>query len=562
MSRAPKRLLLADYDKGRLIFENGLTHEAHDTPREDIYEDLDGMLFDRGADRNDLARQGWCVVAPAGDRGTKLVALVKKLIDKRRRDSGEGPVFDPIFIEAASRKDTLLQANTWVKNNIDDPKKRHSQIPHYRLILGDLHEVPLVIQQALASNGPTGRLAFDRDADYVSYVEKLLRWEENPSPADKGDAILHTIHDATSELTSAHEDLVKPVLAGLQERYDFDEVRVREIVPSEQRSPDIEALFGRVEGETLPPSLLFSTSHGAGPKPGGWQNAKEQRAHQGAMVFAQHGSILDADKLASRRFLPGGVWFMFGCFGAGTPRESLYEQWLRQIYGDGSAEVKKATQAIPRQGWSPFIAALPKAALANPDGPLAFIGHVDLAWSYAYQEIDGLGSRPQLFTNTITDILEGYRVGVGFGELSKHRQSVETQLSVTFSSLVRRKLDWRVNASYFDQWMLLQDLKGYVLLGDPAARLPLTVRQQPPLQQTRWGSPYYSIPGAQTLSPSAVSLDGQERLHAVLAVRGGVPVEVVARWVGARADEIREWERRFLEAGRTALVSVDPRSGL
>src|SRR5439155_203705 len=34
-----------------------------------------------------------------------------------------------------------------------------------------------------------------------------------------------------------------------------------------------------------------------------------------------------------------------------------------------------------------FVSGLGKAALANPSGPLAVLSHIDLAWSYSYEEL-------------------------------------------------------------------------------------------------------------------------------------------------------------------------------
>jgi hypothetical protein len=63
---------------------------------------------------------------------------------------------------------------------------------------------------------------------------------------------------------------------------------------------------------------------------------------------------------------------------------------------------------------------LPQPALANPDGPIPFIGHVDLAWSYSFEELDsstGPTNRLRRFLSLLSYALRRDRVGVAFREL-------------------------------------------------------------------------------------------------------------------------------------------------
>ena len=66
----------------------------------------------------------------------------------------------------------------------------------------------------------------------------------------------------------------------------------------------------------------------------------------------------------------GLVAFHFACFSAGTPAVDRY------AHDPGS----KPSALAPH----PFVAALPKALLAHPQGgALACIGHVERAWGYS-----------------------------------------------------------------------------------------------------------------------------------------------------------------------------------
>ena len=75
------------------------------------------------------------------------------------------------------------------------------------------------------------------------------------------------------------------------------------------------ALFSAANTQT--PTMMFTVSHGTGTPRSGWSAAR-QRLVQGSMHFGEKGK-LTADDIGELPFLPGGVWFMFACYSAGTP---------------------------------------------------------------------------------------------------------------------------------------------------------------------------------------------------------------------------------------------------
>src|SRR5262245_54561146 len=110
------------------------------------------------------------------------------------------------------------------------------------------------------------------------------------------------------------------------------------------------------------------------------------------------------------RFLPGGVWVMFACFGAGTPSRSAYHHWLArwQASGEHDGDLAPVLASLPADGEPAFLAALPQAALASPSGPLAVIGHLDLAWSYGFVDLDKMsrGERHRRFHELIAQLVK------------------------------------------------------------------------------------------------------------------------------------------------------------
>src|SRR5690606_5960590 len=140
---------------------------------------------------------------------------------------------------------------------------------------------------------------------------------------------------------------------------------------SDDPAPDELAAHARVDD----PAVFFSVSHGEGAPRRGWRSAELQRRRQGAMSFASAGSI-GAAEVADGTWMPGGLWMMFACFSAGTPRTSKFERWLRALQGAGEfgGEPGDVLRSLPQGDARPFVAALPKAALERDAGPLAFIG--------------------------------------------------------------------------------------------------------------------------------------------------------------------------------------------
>jgi hypothetical protein len=123
----------------------------------------------------------------------------------------------------------------------------------------------------------------------------------------------------------------------------------------------------------------------------------------------------------------------------------------------------------------PFVAALPQAALANPEGPLGIIGHVDLAWSHTFLDLDGVTSRAPRFLEVLAQLTSGKRAGVALRQLQEGFLEANHDLCVTYDDEEDARVSGRENPvdplarAYL--WLLRNDLGSFVLLGDPAARV-------------------------------------------------------------------------------------------
>lgn len=462
-------LLLTHANDGQPVLRQGLAPESlRDAPKPELL-DLPENLWDESGEPNLLARQRWGLVIPEGPEGKRLLEAVAPLQCLRENQQGGAPA----RVYKVRPDMDGPSAIRWKHSEFRDEEVPESERPRYLLILGDLHQVSLELQQVLSTDAYVGRLAFPSLNDYESYVAKVLRWERAPVNSTKPRLITYTARDGSSATETGYQLLTSAGFAASRERLQkglFPDAELHELV-DDGSAPGAKLLSCAAEPG---PSVLFSLSHGLETISGGRLSAEEQRALQGALVLPGKQWLTGAD-VVSRPFLPGGIWFFFACFSVGTPRQSEYAPWLQKLAATSPKLAQTLVGVLSRQGGSPFISRLPQAALANANGPLAVMGHVDLAWTYSFKD-RGRGT-PSRFFAVLEALLEGRRAGPALRSLLKHATETSTSLTLLYQEAERARQDKRrspvdaMDLAY--RWMLRHDLAGYVLLGDPAVRLPL-----------------------------------------------------------------------------------------
>ncbi|OJH38335.1 hypothetical protein [Cystobacter ferrugineus] len=548
--------LLLAHSEERLAARQGLQLETlQRAPRPEAVE-LPENLWDATRDPNELPAQRWGLVAPKGARGDRLLALVEPLRRLRQEAQGGAPVE---IYRVPSVMDGAYAAG-WKKEVFRHEKTSEKNRPRYLLLLGDLHEVPLELQQALTTDAFVGRLAFSSDAGYEAYVEKVLRWEGVAAREARARMLFYTSRDGTSATELGHRVLIAPSVAACRERQQVDDFPAADILElGGQGAVPLETLLSHAAEPG--PGVLFTLSHGRGRPPGGWARPEERLAHQGELMLPD-GRFLPAEELASRPFLPGGVWFSFACFSAGTPTRSSYTHWLRQLPAS-DPNARRGLEALPQQGERPFIAALPQAALANPNGPLAVMGHVDLAWSCSFND-KGRGT-PSRFIELLKALARGSRAGVALSTLLQFLNETSSELAMLYN---QEEMQRTYGGSFSVDpvarawlWMQRQDLANYILLGDPAVRLPLASCQVAPCAPGPSDErealrallgPQFMERTRSTPGPSAAEA---EKAILALLTRQASP-EDIARSQGIPLSELLRWEQFYREAGREALARL------
>ncbi|NTX39183.1 MULTISPECIES: hypothetical protein [unclassified Myxococcus] len=426
------------------------------------------MLGDPGGDQNLLSAQRWGLVLPQGQDMAPILQELEPLLNLRARQQGANVrcYVVPVGLDG-------VQAHDWCERNYGHDGTAEYERPRYLLMLGGFEGLSLALQQALSTRAYVGRLAFEQVEDYGHYARKVCQWAQREGAAE-AEVLLFSAKDGTSETRLGHLELVEPCHQHLRQAVD-----ARRLSLAELRGPDTLG-YGPEDfldaTHTTRPAVLLSMSHGLGASAGGWESAQAQQALQGAMRFSARRRICGED-VQDRSFLPGGFWLYFACFGAGMPAVSPYLSWLEQLRSMDTEKdmVDRVLRNLNGPAPRPFMAALPQKALANPKGPLGVIAHVDLAWDSSFRAASpsnaGSPSRASRFSTPLMDLARGRRVGIAARQLTSECANIEPVLVDLHEARDQgRDVDHMEMA---DLTLMRQDLRAFILLGDPAARLPL-----------------------------------------------------------------------------------------
>lgn len=406
------------------------------------------------ADPRNLGHTGWALVFHE-EESAEVKEALEPLLEHRRH--------------AAGPRTRVLDYRTgdewpdWLtRHGVALGRINPDRIPYYLLLVGDPEKIPFRFQQTLAVEYAVGRLGFARPEDYRRYARSLLACENAESPLHDGTvSFFAPCHDKATRMS---EDLLVRPLAeggpadpGIVRRKGFE---VRSLRGDEARRENLAQILGKQR----PPAVLFTASHGvrwdAGdPKQEPWQGCLLCQDWTGGSPPEPAEHCFGAEHLGDEAHVHGLIGFFFACYSAGTPD---YDQY----------PLKPGPP--PRLARRPFLAALPQRFLAHPrGGALAMIGHVDRAWSFSFHSSQ-VGAQVQPFENALARLLDGVPVGHAVKDFRELYAVCSTQVSHLL-----RHTAWGIDIPPQDQeklvhaWIQRNDAQNYVVLGDPAARMPL-----------------------------------------------------------------------------------------
>ena len=335
------------------------------------------------------------------------------------------------------------------------------QLPPYLLICDDFANISLEIQFVFNALAVTGRLYFDHPDDYAAYAEKVLRVERRRLPNGKR-CVLASPQDDTVTFVDC-ENLVKPALdshAG--------------------KSLDLEPLLGAqfdegaLHAAARECRFLGLYSHGLGLEP----DQLEQRPDLAGAFVLVHDSMADeglltADELIRDPFVPGGIFFSPACLAGGLQGNSDYASWI----DPGNLTRFCGTEAR--------LSSVADAVLRNPDGPVAFLAHFDISMASNAPMTNSMFEDRNLQTMLHEQFFKHLNQGACLGRATKpfrwaagsyYSRSIETfsQLTGTLpidpESAARPVAD--IVRSMCRDHVTATDYRNFVILGDPAVRLP------------------------------------------------------------------------------------------
>ena len=333
--------------------------------------------------------------------------------------------------------------------------------PQYVLLVGDPQQIPFGFQSVLATVANVGRLDFDSPDHLEAYVAKLLRLEAAPAPAVDREALMFATDAGEPDPTFfSRRHMVEPLATHVRDQLH---VPCHTILGDAATKTALSAALRQRR-----PALVYTASHGLGAL---HETLEEQKKANGAICCQTEDpprpeSLFGADDVPlDEPFLEGSIFFQFACFGYGTPAHSDFSHWLYDL-------PQEYTDAD-------FVAALPKKLLRHPRGPIAYIGHLDLALLQAFSGPEATqgekrwGERMAPFVRAVDQLLGVQPSGLAMQDLSERYSVCNALITGMYDRERRGRLTWtrELKAQLLDRWLTRGDAQNYMVLGDPAARL-------------------------------------------------------------------------------------------
>ncbi len=483
-----------------------------------------------GVREDSLAATGWAVVFPAQADYSAVREALTPLLQLRRSQAGAlyRECFGPTGYRPAETARDFLKRQGAATSGVVDPVR----FPYYVLLVGSPEEISFRFQYQLDVQYAVGRLHLPTLAAYDSYARSVLAVEQGAVRVPRRAVFFAPSNPDDRATATSSSQLAVPLAASIAAEERAKDWQIETVIGAAATKSRLSALLGGAET----PALLFTASHGAEFDP----TDSRQVAHQGALIcqdwpgpqaWTQRALTPDCyfagDDIGDDARLLGTVAFHFACFGAGTPRL------------DDFAHLRSAQEPIAPHS---FVSGLSQRLLGHPKGgALAVVGHVERAWTYSFSEGQGNRSLETFASFLRRVLLAGAPVGWALEFFNERYAELATGLTANMESL--RYHEAVDDAQMSAHWTEHNDARSYVVLGDPAVRLPLpqgvaapqTVRATIPEVRSVTASPASAAPAA---APVTAPADPAPALVAApvtptAAPFGGVPAPLAAPPVAA-----------------------------
>lgn len=453
---------LATLAKGEKLDQEQL--EELKKKHNDKVSGLEHFSAKEGTDPKDLATVGWGVIFAFADND-KLPAIkdaLKPLLDWRRAQATKHKAHYYKEYSGPTGYRPSDSKNDWLTRQGAGPGPADPEkVPYYLLIVGDPDTIPYRFQFQLDVQYAVGRIHFDTPNEYATYAQRVVQ-AESQAPFLAPRATFFNVSNPDDRATQlSAQKLIAPLstsMAADKPNWQYSVLRPEE--STKER-------LGQILGGADTPALLFTASHGMGFP----LDHERQLRHQGALLCqnwpgprGHRGPIpesyyFSADDVASNANLLGMMAFFFACYGAGTPKLDEFAHKMGQR---------------PQIAPSNFLARLPRKLLTQ--GALSVVGHVERAWGTSFMW-DRAGVQVGVFESSFKRLMEGHPVGSAFEYFNERYAEISSDLS---SYLEELNFGEEVNKEKLaGMWTANNDARSYVVIGDPATRLPIVTSGAP-----------------------------------------------------------------------------------
>lgn len=418
-------------------------------------KNIDDLSVKAGIDVKDLAQAGWGVIFASVD-GVKVAVYkeaLEPLLDLRKEQVGD--LYKEYSYCPGESKSRFL-ARHGMGPGPADPQR----IPYYLMIVGNPETIPFIFQTQLDVQYAVGRIYFDTLKEFKDYARSVVRAEKGELTRSPKATFFGVQNSADMATNLSAKELTQPLANWMAQ--DQPAWTIQTLLKNDATKANLTRLLESDDG----PAFLFTASHGIGfPK-----DDPRQLHHQGALLCQDWPGPLQwigkpipeehyfsADDVSQTAKIGGMINFHFACYGAGTPQKDDFAH--------------KALQERLDIAPFPFIARLPQRLLSHPDGGvLAVIGHVERAWGYSFVW-DKAGPQRTVFESTLKRLVEGYPVGSALEYFNEKYAELSTMLTDVLQD-IRFGIVPDEN-ELVSLWTANNDARGYVIIGDPAVRLPI-----------------------------------------------------------------------------------------
>ncbi|WP_426191687.1 hypothetical protein [Massilia sp. DWR3-1-1] len=397
-------------------------------------------------------RNGWGLVlpAPAGPTLPTLPAPLAELLARRSEAMGTpAPVlhYDP----GPEHLGCLLRDGEPLPVSQSLYGTQAGAVPRYLLICAGPEQIPWQVQYALNVSGRcVGRLPL-AGSGLENYVRALLD-DWRGSAADPHAALVWAAQNGPLDITTLlRRSIAEPVVARLR---NDDELRDGLCYLDGSVHDGATAASLACELAARKPGFVLTTSHGmAGPL----DDVAQMQSQLGFLV-GSGGQLVGPELL--RDWQPdGAIWYAHACCSAGSDSTSTFDALF-----EAASPMHQLLRGVARCGAR--VAPLPLALLGAAKPLRAFIGHVEptFNWTLMHKQTARFTTAPltqALYGKLFQPLPLGHALEALFAPVAGLYAAYD------------RARDRASAADMLYRLLVVRDLQGTVILGDPTVALPL-----------------------------------------------------------------------------------------